>query len=148
MWTYEHSAEATATSEAIWSCYQDVATWPEWNAAVGTIELDGPFATGTTGRLSPPDQGPLPFRIVEATENSGYVSETEIAETVTLRSTNRLAPLPDGRTRIHLRVDLVGPAAEHFGKSFGPQLTAGVPKTVETLARRAEAVAGRQAGQP
>ena len=148
MWTYEHSAEATATAEAIWSCYLDVATWPEWNAAVGNIELDGPFATGTIGRLSPPDQGPLAFTIVEATENSGYVSETQIAATVTLRSTNTLAPLPDGRTRIHLRVDLDGPAAEHFGKSFGPQLAAGVPKTVETLVRRAEALAGRQAGQP
>ncbi|MEV0284874.1 SRPBCC family protein [Kribbella sp. NPDC050820] len=143
MWTYEHSTEAAATAEAIWSCYQDVATWPEWNAAVGNVELDGPFVTGTVGRLSPPGSGPLPFKIVEATENSGYVSETEIAETVTLRSTNRLTPLPDGRTRIQLRVDLVGPAAEHFGKSFGPQLTAGVPKTVETLARRAEALAGQ-----
>jgi hypothetical protein len=144
MWTYEHSAEAGATPQTVWNCYRDVASWPEWNAAVGTIELDGPFATGTTGRLTPPGAGPLPFRIVEATENSGYVSETEIAETVTLRSTNQLTALPDGRTRIELRVELVGPAAEFFGKSFGPQLSAGVPKTVETLARRAETLAGRR----
>lgn len=144
MWTYEHSAEAAATPQAVWSCYQDVGSWPEWNEAVGNVELDGPFGTGTTGRLTPPGAGPLPFKIVEATENSGYVSETEIAETVTLRSTNRLTPVPDGRTRIDLRVDLVGPAAEHFGKSFGPQVKAGVPKTVETLARRAEEQAGRQ----
>jgi uncharacterized protein YndB with AHSA1/START domain len=142
MWTYEHSVEAAATPEAVWSYYRDVASWPSWNAAVGRVELDGPFAAGTTGALSPPDQGPLPFRIVEATENRGYVSETEIAETVTLRSTSELTPLDDGRTRIRHRVDLVGPAAEFFGKSFGPQLTAGVPRTVETLARRVEGADG------
>jgi hypothetical protein len=114
-----------------------VASWPTWNAAVGRLNLDGPFAAGATGQLTPPGAGPLPFRVVAATENEGYVSETDIAETVTLRTTSRLTPLPGGGTEISQHVELVGPAAEYFGQSFGPTLAAGVPRTTEAVAAHA-----------
>jgi putative intracellular protease/amidase len=137
MWAVEHSEDTPATPEVVWHRYTDTDSWPEWNAAVGKVELTGPFEAGASGTLAPPGQGPLPFRVVEATENQGYVSETDIAETVTLRSANRLSPLPGGGTRITHRVELVGPAAEFFARSFGPVLSAGVPKTVEALAHLA-----------
>ncbi|HEX6077278.1 MAG TPA: DJ-1/PfpI family protein [Micromonosporaceae bacterium] len=144
MWAVEHSEDTPATPEVVWHRYADIASWPEWNAAVGKVELSGPFATGSSGTLAPPGQGPLPFRVVEATVNQGYTSETDIAETVTLRSTNRLSPLPGGGTRITHRVELVGPAAEFFARSFGPVLSAGVPKTVEALAH----IAAKDAARP
>ena len=75
----------SATPEQVWRRYLDLPTWPEWNGAVSVIALDGPFANGTAGTLTPPGQGPLPFRLVSVTENLGYVSETDIADTVTLR---------------------------------------------------------------
>jgi len=134
MWTTEHSAETSAPTEAVWELYEDVTTWPEWNAAVDKIELDGPFAAGTTGQLSPAGQGPLPFRVVTAEQYESYTSETEIADTVTLRLTNALTTLPGGGTRITHRAELVGPAAEYFGQAFGAQLGAGVPKSVAALA--------------
>ena len=135
MWSIEHSAETTASPADVWRRYVDVGTWPEWNAAVGSVDLDGPFAAGTAGTLTPPHQGPLPFRVIAATENAGYTSETDIADTVTLRLTSRLTPLPDGGTRITHRVELDGPAAPYFAQSFGPVLAAGVPRTLEALAK-------------
>jgi hypothetical protein len=134
MWSYEHSAETTADADAIWPLYSDVSRWPSWNGAVEHVRLDGPFVAGTVGELTPPGQEPLPFRIVTAIEKVGYTSETEIADTVTLRLTNSLTALPAGGTRITHRAELVGPGADFFGQSFGPALTAGIPKSVEALA--------------
>jgi uncharacterized protein YndB with AHSA1/START domain len=140
MWSYQHSIETAAPPEVVWGLYSDVTTWSEWNAGVERVDLHGPFAAGTSGELTPPGADPLPFRIVAATKNLGYTAETDIAETVTLRTTSQLTPLPSGGTRISHTAELVGPAAEFFGQSFGPKLAAGVPRTAETLAAHAAAV--------
>lgn len=134
MWSVEHSVDTPAPAEAVWRRYVDVATWPEWNSAVQSVHLDGEFVGGTTGTLTPPGQGALPFRLVSVTEHQGYVSETDIADTVTLRTTSRLSPQPGGGTRITHRAELVGPAAPYFAQSFGPVLATGVPRTVQALA--------------
>ena len=140
MWAFEHTVETTASPATVWALYVDVARWPEWNAAVQSIELDGPFQAGTVGLLTPPGAEPLPFTILAATENAGYVSETAIAETVRLRATNMLIPILGGGCRIVHRAELVGPAAQYFGQSFGPALRAGVPRTAEALAARADQI--------
>jgi putative intracellular protease/amidase len=134
MWSVEHSADTTADPAAVWARYADVSTWSRWNAAVAEVDLDGAFATGAAGTLTPPGAGPLPLTIVSAEPGRGYVSETAIADTVTLRTTCRLAAKTGGGTRITHRVELVGPAAPHFAQAFGPVLAAGVPGTVEALA--------------
>jgi hypothetical protein len=140
MWSYQHTSDTPAAPEVVWRLYSDVSTWPTWNTAVAKVDLRGPFAAGTTGELTPPGAAPLPFRIVAAEENEGYTSETDIAETVTLRTTSRISPLPEGGTRISHQAELVGPAAEFFGQSFGPTLAAGVPRTTEAVARHAAEV--------
>jgi putative intracellular protease/amidase/uncharacterized protein YndB with AHSA1/START domain len=137
MWSVEHSADTPAAPAAVWALYADVSSWPGWNAAVAEVTLDGDFRTGATGTLTPPGAGPLPLRIVAAEPGRGYVSETAIADTVTLRTTCTLAARPDGGTRISHRVELIGPAAPHFAQSFGPVLAVGVPGTVQALAARA-----------
>jgi uncharacterized protein YndB with AHSA1/START domain len=145
MWAFEHSVDTTASPATVWRLYVDVAGWPSWNGAVQSVELDGPFQAGTSGWLTPPGADPLRFHILDATEDGGYTSETTIAETVRLRATNTLTPLPGGGCRIVHRAELVGPAAEYFGQSFGPALRDGVPRTAEALAARAAAVAGEVA---
>lgn len=137
MWTYEHSIDTTADPEAVWSLYRDVATWPEWNAAVAAVVLDGEFAAGSTGTLTPRGQRGLPFRLVTTVDGGGYTSETDIAETVTLRLTNTLKPLDGGGTRVTHRAELVGPAAEFFGQSFGPVIANGIPPAMHALVDRA-----------
>jgi uncharacterized protein YndB with AHSA1/START domain len=139
MWTYEHSVECAAPPEAVWRVYTDPASWPEWNRGIGRLELDGPFESGTLGKLTPRDQEPLPFTLVQADPAKGYTSETAIAETVTMRTSHLLEPLPSGGTRITQRLSLHGAAAEYFAASFGPAFAAGVPDTMRALAAKAAA---------
>jgi len=141
MWKTEYAAESPAGPEAIWQLMADVSSWPRWNKAVEAVELDGRFEAGTAGRLTPPGQEPLPFRVVEARRGEGYVSETDIAETVTLRAENTIIARADGTgCQVVLRVCLVGPAADYFGQSFGPAIAAGLPKTGAALVAEAQSV--------
>jgi hypothetical protein len=137
MWTYEHSVDAPVRPELIWDVYRDVSTWPNWNPAVERVDLDGPFATGTTGRLTPTGQSALPFRIVWAAANEGYTSETEIADTVTLRLENTLAPHADGGVRITHRATFTGPAAPYFARDFGPTITTNTPSVMAAVVEQA-----------
>ena len=137
MWSYERTVDTPAPVGAVWQVYTDAAAWPEWNAGVGHLELDGDFATGVRGMLTPRGQEPLPFVVVSAEPAAGYISETAIAETVVLRTTNVLELLPHGGTRITQRLSMHGPAAEYFANSFGPAFAASVPPTMAALASRA-----------
>lgn len=142
---YESNAVTVTGAQAVWDRYVDVAGWPSWNASVERVQIDGPFAAGTTGTLTPPGGTPLPFRIVAAQQCVSYTSVTDIAETVSLQSTSSLTPLPGGGTRITQRSELIGPAASQFAAAFGPALATGVPRTVTELARVLDTAQGTAA---
>lgn len=124
-----------AAREALWRLISDPRAWPSWNASASRLELDGPFRTGTTGRLTTRDGQELPFELTSVTHGTGYTSTTRIASTVSLESTLRLI---EDTGRRELLVEqasrLTGPAAEHFAPSFGAALTGGVEQTVDQLA--------------
>jgi hypothetical protein len=42
MWSYEYSADTSATPEAIWPFFEGVAGWPTWNQGIEHIVLEGP----------------------------------------------------------------------------------------------------------
>src|ERR1700682_2167599 len=100
MWTYEHSVEAAASPETICEILRDTGRWPEWNRGVERIDLDGPFATGTSGVMVIPDQGSLSFRLAWVGEGQGFEDETEIPEAqVLVRVRHSLEPLAGGGAR-------------------------------------------------
>lgn len=136
MWEFEHTLDTEASTEAIWRLYSDVGTWPSWDGGIEAVELHGPFAAGTEGILTPTGQGPLPFHMLEATPYSGFSDETEVPG-ATLRFIHRLLPLDSGGTRVTHRVEIDGPSADELGPAVGPQITAGIPETMASLARHA-----------
>src|SRR4051812_19586533 len=115
MWSHEYATDCPVRPEKVWAVYADTAAWTEWNPAVELLEIDGPFAAGARGTLTPRGQDALPFAVVSAEPGRGYVSETVIAETVTLRTENLLEPTDDEGTRIVSRLSMHGPAADFFG---------------------------------
>jgi len=133
VYEFEHSVDTAASPPSIYRLYSDVTTWPRWDAGVTHVELNGPFAAGTTGTLTPAGQEPLPFRMIEAVENEGFIDETEIPGTGTLRFEHKLESMAGGGTRITHRVVISGPAAEQLG----PMVTADLPEAVGSLAEHA-----------
>ncbi len=49
----KHTVETTASPEAIWEIWQDVANWNTWDHDIEFSAIDGPFKAGTTGNLKP-----------------------------------------------------------------------------------------------
>jgi Polyketide cyclase / dehydrase and lipid transport len=144
MWTYEHSVETEASAEAIFKILRDTSRWSEWNPGVERIDLDGPFATGTTGVMVIPEQGALSFRLSWVGEGRGFEDETEIpGADVMVRVRHSLEPLPAGGTRITYRTAVEGLSADTLGPEIGPAVTSDFPEVMTSLAGRAEALTTR-----
>lgn len=136
MWEYEHSIEADVTPEAVWRLYTDASSWPEWDFGIEAMELEGPFAAGSKGILTPRGQNSIPFTIVAAEENAGFTDET-VLDGLVLTFKHTLEPIDAARTRITHRVEISGPASEIVAPKIGPGIAEGIPVTVLTLAERA-----------
>jgi hypothetical protein len=137
MWTNEHSTETTASPEAIWRLWSDVAGWPAWNADIEHIEISGPFAAGSTISMTPVGQDQVELRIAEAVKPDLFVDEAEFADVV-VRTVHRVEPLEGGRNRVVYRIEISGPAADGIGPEIGPQISADFPETLAALAEQAE----------
>ena len=133
-WQTEYSIEVSVEPETIWQLFCDVAGWKLWNAGIETIELDGPFATGTWFTMKPPGSEPLRSRLVDVRENECFVDETQVGDLL-IRVAHRLVRLGARRTRVSYMVDANGPGAAEIG----PMIAADFP---DVLARLAARVAG------
>lgn len=141
MWVNEQAVETTAAAEDIWALWADVATWPTWNAGVERIELDGPFATGSTIVMTPTGDDPVELRIVEAAEPTLFVDEADGGDFV-VRTTHRIEGLDAGRNRVVYRMEISGAAADEAGPQIGPEISGDFPQVLAALVALAE---GRRA---
>ena len=139
MWEYEHSVKTTAAPEALWRHWSDMATWPQWNDGIETIDVEGPFAVGTVFTMTPPGQEPIRMRLVEIRPGESFTDEMDAGDFV-VRTEHRLEPVTAaaGLTRIIYRTEITGEAAGHIGPELGPQITADFPEVLAALAKLAE----------
>jgi len=137
MWTDEQSIETTASLEAIWRLWSDVAGWPKWNADIEHIEISGPFAAGSTITMTPVGQDPVELRIAEAVEPESFIDQAELGDVV-VRTIHRVARVDDDRNRVTYRMEISGPAADSVGPELGPQISRDFPETLAALVERAE----------
>ena len=136
MWEYEYSLETSADRGALWRHWADMAAWPQWNDGIETIDVDGPFAVGTTFIMTPPGDEPIRMRLVEIEPGTSFTDEMDAGDFV-VRTEHRLEPAAGGLTRIVYRTQITGEAAGHIGPELGPQITADFPEVVAALAGRA-----------
>jgi uncharacterized protein YndB with AHSA1/START domain len=137
MWEYEYAVETTATPEALWRHWSDVAAWPRWNAGIEKIEIDGPFAVGTTFTMTPPGDDPITMRLTELAPGELFTDEMDAGDFV-VTTVHRLEPLPSKRTRIVYQTRITGPAADRVGPELGPAITADFPDVLAGLVKLVE----------
>jgi hypothetical protein len=129
-YTYTHTVETDVAPEAIWALYEDVTTWPSWDAEAERITRDGPFQAGTTGTMKFVGQEPLVYRLAKVEPLREFVDETPLGALV-VRVSHLLWPLPDGRLRITYSAEIDGRADE--AQQVGPMITADFPGTMASL---------------
>ena len=126
------SVTSSAPASAFFERWADVATWPEWNTDTAWVRLDGPFATGTTGRLKPKG-GPAVRFVVERLSAEEFV---DVSRLVGARLTfgHRVTVLPGGGTRVDVAVTLTGPLRRLWNAVLGRDIAASVQPDLDRLA--------------
>lgn len=133
MWEYEFAVETTASVEAVWKVWSDVEAWPEWNAGVEKIRIDGPFAAGTRFVMTPPGEDGIELRLADVRVNEGFTDIMDGGDVV-VTTVHRLERLAGGGARVVYRTEIEGPGAE----DIGPAITGDFPEVLAALVRRAE----------
>jgi hypothetical protein len=133
--TYTHSLDSDVPAEAIWSLYEDVTTWPSWDAQAELVVRDGPFAAGTTGTMKFVGQDPLRYELTKVEPLREWVDETPVGELV-VRVSHRLEQLDGSRLRLTYAAEVDGPTAD-AARALGEGITADFPDTMRSLVARA-----------
>jgi hypothetical protein len=129
MWTDTASIAATASPQALWRLFEDVAGWTGWNAGMARIALQGPFTLAT----QPAGMEAFTSTLREVRTNAGFVDESVLDDTRFVVS-HELQALPAGGTRVVYAIRVEGPEAA----TLGPLVTAAFPEVLAALKALAE----------
>jgi hypothetical protein len=136
MWTISATTHTTATAERIWAVYRDVAHWPLWDHGLASYQLDGPFATGTAGKLQAVGGPELPFTLILVEEGQSFVDRTPVGPETAIIGRHELTPVAGGTQITHI-IEIDGPDADQLAEALGFTQEE-LHETVTTLARYAE----------
>jgi hypothetical protein len=140
VWESEYSVQAEVAPESVWQVWADFENAASWNEGIESIELRGPFASGTEFSMKPVGREAIVMRLADVAENVSFAEETDV-NGLTIRVIHRLERLGGQRTRIAYRTEISGEGADELGPHLGPGVTAAFPDAVAKLvelARRRE----------
>lgn len=103
------SIDVAASPEQVWEVLVDVERWPEWTDSVSSVRpLDaGPLAVGSRVEISQPRIPTGTYTVTALEPGSVFIWEQrQPGSTVTAH--HECARLPDGGTRVELRVVMTG----------------------------------------
>ena len=75
-WRYEETIPTTANAEQIWALWSRPHEWNRWNEGLEWVILDGPFESGSRGRLKPAWSPVVKFMPACWTRSSKNAEET------------------------------------------------------------------------
>ena len=134
---YGTSVETTASPEKVWKVWSDTSTWGQWNPNVTSMEMHGPFQSGTTAVMHTPAGQHHQMKLLDVQPNKFFALETSVIPGTTFRFNCRIDA--DGaKTRVAQHVQVKGPLG-FLGFMFGPQVSKEFGTLLANLARKAEA---------
>jgi ligand-binding SRPBCC domain-containing protein len=123
--------------EAIFSIYENVEGWCQWDPDVQSASIAGEFVSGTAGKIKPTSGPPVRMRLTEVERNRSFTDETKLPM-CSMKFEHHLVQEGQG-TRVVHRVSFSGPLAFFFGRVIGRQLRRGLPEALTRLKALAEA---------
>lgn len=131
------STRSTAAPSAFFARWADMATWPEWNADVEWVRLDGAFATGSTGVLKPKG-GPRVKFVIESLVPDREFTDVSLLVGARLTFRHLVEPLPAGGCKVDITITMNGPLAWLWTRILGKDLAASLEPDLARLVARAE----------
>ena len=134
----EHRTRISTSAAAISRLYANVPNWPRWDPDTKAATLDGPFAAGSRGTLTPAKGNTVPVLVTFADPARGFTVESRIPLLLRMVFEHELIAHGPSVTEVVHRVTLSGPLAWLIGPALKRQLDAGLPVTLARLKRMAE----------
>lgn len=138
----EHRTVVNAPAEVLFAIYQDVANWSTWDPDTKSAFIDGPFAVGNRGRLTPTKGNTVPMVLTQVEPNRCFTVESKIPM-FRMVFEHILSPVASGTEVLH-RVTFSGLLAPLLGRMLVRQLNTGLPVTLGNLKSLAESHARRR----
>jgi Polyketide cyclase / dehydrase and lipid transport len=135
----EERITINAPAFTIFALYADVANWNTWDPDTKSASLNGAFAVGTTGTLTPAQGRPVQIKLVEVTQDRSFTVVGAIPG-FSMRFDHELTVRGDTTEAVH-RVTFSGFLRFIFGPLVGSQVRKGLPKTMLSLKAKAEGLA-------
>lgn len=98
--TIEKSIFIAASPSTIFALYADMSNWPTWDPDVRAASLNGPFASGTSGKLKPSSGPESRIMLSDVAPNRAFTIECRLPLCV-MRFRHELTPSSDGTTARH-----------------------------------------------
>ena len=132
----EHSVLIATPAERIFRIFQDVAEWHTWDPDTKRASIDGPFAVGTRGSLTPTQGNTVPMMLTRVEPDVCFTVESKIP-LCRIVFEHELRP-SGGAVQVVHRVTLTGLLGIVLGPLMARRLNAGLPVTLARLKARAE----------
>lgn len=128
---------SVAAPAAFFDRWADMSTWPEWNLDTEWVQLDGPFATGSTGTLKPKGGPKVPFVIERLVDGREFVDVSKLFG-ARLTFAHLVTPRADGGCDVDVSVSMTGPLRWLWKGILGKGLISGLQPDLERLVAVAE----------
>lgn len=133
----EHRIAVATPPDRVYRLYADVANWHRWDPDTRSASLDGPFAVGSRGRLTPARGHTVPMEVTRADPARGFTVESRMP-LLRIVFEHELWPRSAAETQVVHRVTLTGPLSWLIGPLFKRRLDQGLPVTLARLKRMVE----------
>ncbi len=77
-WSYSEKVMTNATAEQVWAIWEQPELWPSWDSELTWVKLDGPFKSGTKGKMQPVGGPIVEFTLTEVKVNRRFVDRTRL----------------------------------------------------------------------
>lgn len=134
----KHTVETTASPEAIWEIWQDVANWNTWDHGIEFSKINGPFKAGTTGTLKPKG-GPLVHtKLTYVEPYKKFIDEAKL--TLGRIVVYHFLTESNGKTLVTHQIEMSGPLAFFYAIVIGRNMKKNLPQEMETMIKKAESL--------
>ena len=134
------SIDVAAPPDRVWEVLVDVEHWPEWTESVSGVRVldDGPLAVGSKVEISQPSVPTGTYTVTTLEPVRTFIWEQRQPGSK-VSAHHGLVALPDGGTRVELRVVMTGLIGGIVGRLYRKLTQRYLAMEAAGLKRRAEA---------
>jgi hypothetical protein len=133
MATYGRTTQANASADLVWKIWSDVRTWPGWNPDVLAVSIDGPFATGTTGKMTTKAGGSHAITLQAVEPGRSFRLETSPVPLGRFAFTCEVRTTTPGVSAISQSVTIHGPLGALYSAMMGRRIAEGFVPILDGL---------------